>query len=487
MPRIRQAIILALAFNAMTACLAQEQYPAPLLHTPANHPAQRVILLSIDGLHALDLARWVANQPRSTLAMLSRRGVTYTNARLPWDDPAVGMLALSTGGTPLSTGIIASAFYDRALSPAGSHCETRGASVDLLALPDSVLTQPDKASALLPRDPANGCRSVAPHEMVKVGNIFELVHAHGGRTAWAGDRPALVDLYRGPSGLGLTEAISFSASNDPSAASIADDRRVAVMLHWIRGEDSAGREHPGVPELFGMNFTAFAAAQRSPSAGYSDMLGNPSAALRGRLSHIDASIGRMVEGLRAEHLFDSTWIVVTATYAQSPMGRRAPRRVSAKELDAVLGKDSPGEAVHVTSEGVVMIWLRHPEAAERVAQAYAAKSATLGIDEIYTPDRLKLYLEPEGASPRSPDLVLLPQTGVIWSADKNAVASRAGLHDDDTHVALLVSGAQLTGRTDPTPVPTSQTPAMLLRALGMEKLDLPALHREHSPALPGIF
>jgi hypothetical protein len=62
-----------------------------------------------------------------------------------------------------------------------------------------------------------------------------------------------------------------------------------------------------------------------------------------------------------------------------------------------------------------------------------------------------------------------------------------GMLDQDTHVALMISGAQLTGRTDPTYVPTTQLAPLLLRALGMEKFDLRALHVEHSPALPGIF
>jgi hypothetical protein len=52
---------------------------------------------------------------------------------------------------------------------------------------------------------------------------------------------------------------------------------------------------------------------------------------------------------------------------------------------------------------------------------------------------------------------------------------------------LLISGKQLTGRFDPTYVPTTQLGPLLLRALGMEKFDLDALHKEHSPALPGIF
>jgi hypothetical protein len=52
---------------------------------------------------------------------------------------------------------------------------------------------------------------------------------------------------------------------------------------------------------------------------------------------------------------------------------------------------------------------------------------------------------------------------------------------------MLVSGAQFSRRSDPTPVPTTQAAALLLRALGLEKLELDAQHHEHAPALPGIF
>jgi hypothetical protein len=57
----------------------------------------------------------------------------------------------------------------------------------------------------------------------------------------------------------------------------------------------------------------------------------------------------------------------------------------------------------------------------------------------------------------------------------------------DTHVAMLISGTQLTAPTDPTWVPTTQLGPLLLCVLGMEKFDLDALHHEHTPALPGIF
>ena len=43
----------------------------------------RVLLISVDGLHALDVARYVESHPNSALAELSRHGVSYSNARTP--------------------------------------------------------------------------------------------------------------------------------------------------------------------------------------------------------------------------------------------------------------------------------------------------------------------------------------------------------------------------------------------------------------------
>ena len=44
---------------------------------------QHVLLISVDGLHALDLARYVEMHPGSAMAELSAHGVTFTNARTP--------------------------------------------------------------------------------------------------------------------------------------------------------------------------------------------------------------------------------------------------------------------------------------------------------------------------------------------------------------------------------------------------------------------
>jgi hypothetical protein len=65
---------------------------------------QHVLLLSIDGIHAVDLATCVGAGTCPNLAKLSLYGATYTNARTTTpSDSFPGMLAQLTGGTPKTT------------------------------------------------------------------------------------------------------------------------------------------------------------------------------------------------------------------------------------------------------------------------------------------------------------------------------------------------------------------------------------------------
>ena len=44
---------------------------------------KHVLLISIDGMHALDVARCIESHPNSALAELANHGITYSNARTP--------------------------------------------------------------------------------------------------------------------------------------------------------------------------------------------------------------------------------------------------------------------------------------------------------------------------------------------------------------------------------------------------------------------
>src|SRR5262249_12465796 len=76
-------------------------------HEAEPHGFKHVLLLSIDGLHQVDLAKFTEGHPKSALAKLARRGVQYTQAfvnRLEGkpsnpSDSFPGLLALTTGGS----------------------------------------------------------------------------------------------------------------------------------------------------------------------------------------------------------------------------------------------------------------------------------------------------------------------------------------------------------------------------------------------------
>src|SRR5215467_11810855 len=85
---------------------------------------QRVLLISVDGMHALDVANYVAAHPQSALAELSAHGVTFSNARTPANsDSFPGLLALVTGGSPRSHGLFYDVSYDRTIwAPDNTTC-----------------------------------------------------------------------------------------------------------------------------------------------------------------------------------------------------------------------------------------------------------------------------------------------------------------------------------------------------------------------------
>src|SRR5437773_6613955 len=67
---------------------------------------RHVLVISLDGTHALDIANFVAANPHSTLAQLSAGGVNFTNAHTTKPSDSIPATAgIFTGGTPSATGL----------------------------------------------------------------------------------------------------------------------------------------------------------------------------------------------------------------------------------------------------------------------------------------------------------------------------------------------------------------------------------------------
>src|ERR1700729_2637515 len=162
-----------------------------------SHQVKHVLLISVDGLHALDLSNFIAAHADSTLAQLSRHGVTYTNnSTSSPSDSFPGLASLVTGGSPVTTGLWYDDTYNRALSPPaqtdglgnpGGSCPGKiGTNVAWDEAVDIDLTRLDGGGGLNPeylvRDPKNGCRTILPHQYRRADTIFEVLKSHGGRT-----------------------------------------------------------------------------------------------------------------------------------------------------------------------------------------------------------------------------------------------------------------------------------------------------------------
>ncbi|ODP35909.1 hypothetical protein A9762_01615 [Pandoraea sp. ISTKB] len=484
----RTVPIFALACAALAPAAAYADQPARLV------PAQRVLLLSIDGMHEQDLSRYVASHPSSALASLAGHGVMYRNALTPVpSDSFPGMIALISGASPRTSGVYYDDSFDRGLFPAGATCaqgHTPGAEV---VFDDSIDRDPKRIDgggaidpARLPRDPARHCEPVYPHNYMRVNTVFEVVRAAGGRTAWA-DKHLAYDFVHGPSGQGVDDLYTpeIAAVGEKLAAfPDYDNLKVDALLKQIDGRDSSGHAAPGVPSLFGMNFQQLSVAQKSGD-GYRDANATPGKAIGAALDQIDRSVQRLLDALTARHLDASTLVVIAAKHGQSPIAPNRLQRIDGKRVLEVVAQAAPDALAKATLDDIGLLWLKQPSATRAVVRALRANAEALGIEHVYAGNDMPQGWGRVGRDSRVPDIAIETKYGVIYTHGTK-VAEHGGFHDDDRHVALLISRPDIAAQEIDAPVSTRQVAPTLLRALALKPTALDAVRREGTTALPGL-
>jgi Type I phosphodiesterase / nucleotide pyrophosphatase len=504
----------------------------------AGRTVKHVLLISVDGLHALDLSNYVNAHQDSTLALLSRNGVTYTNASTSSpSDSFPGLAALVTGGSPGTTGLWYDVTYDRALSPPATTTSLpitggQGLCPNVVGTPvafdesiDIDLTQLNGGGGInpnfLPRDPNNGCKPIYPHAWIRVNTIFEVVKANGGTTAWTDKHPSY-SWTKGPSGTGVDDfygpeinsvpvALPQFPGCDPVPAPdptfddgwttdfrnivCYDSLHVQATLNQIDGFTHDRSKRAAVPTLFGFNFQAMSVGeklQNGPIAaggapvngGYSDVLGTPSQGLAFELDFVDQSLGRIVAELKKQGLYDSTLIIVCAKHGQSPIDVSKRVGIGGGQPQTLIGQP---EAFDISDDGS-LIWLTDPQLTPGVVSVLSqpASQQALGIQEIFAGQSLQNKWNDPGSDPRTPDIVLKVNTGVIFTGGSK-IAEHGGLNEDDIHTALLVSLAGMQQNTVKTPVLNQQVAPTIIKALGFDPNQLQAVKSEQVSVLPFLF
>ena len=334
---------------------------------------------------------------------------------------------------------------------------------------------------------------VYPHSFLRVNTIFEAVHFAGMRTAWIDKHPSY-EMVNGPSGMGVDDPYMpeiGSAGRDVKGQEAFDDLKIEALINQIGGQDHSGKIAVGVPALFGAALQVFRFAQTLPTGGYTDAKGTPSAPLQEAIEHTDQSIGKLVSALKARGLFDSTMIVISAKHGQSPMDRSKLKSVDDSLIPGLVNKVQNGLVALAYSDGDIMsIWLTDQSQTEKVGEVLSqpANQSAAGIQQVLWGDSLKLLANDPKHDSRIPDLVVMPNLGVVYyPPDDKSIAGHGGLSDDATHVALMISIPGLKSRSVRTPVQTTQVAPTILQVLGIPPMALQSVLKEGTSVLPGLF
>jgi len=529
----------------LTAAVVLPAATAPASASAKDKASPHVLLISVDGMHQPDLAHFVAAHPRSALASLVKRGRSWTHAQTPVpSDSFPGMLAQVTGGNPRTTGLYYDASYDHSLLPAGTtNCSAsmpRGAAINddesadldpdrldagqgLSGLPGSILQMTGTPVGLLnaasfPVDPAT-CTAVLPHQQLRVNTVFEVVRAHGMRTAWS-DKHAAYDVLQGPSGTGIqdlfTPEINSDAGNgsdwtkDNAKTQQYDGYKVQAVLNEIEGLDHSGTRRVGTPALLGLNFQSVSTAEKLPTSGgrpggYAADGVTPGPVLARALSFIDNRIGALLQALKDQHLDKTTTVILSAKHGQSPTDPAALLRIPdgpiLDGLDTAWAAGHPGAAPLVaaaTDDDAMIVWLSDRSAAAATfakdyllgrdgigndihgnARAYRAS----GLTTVYAGTDAAAYFEARAGDPRVPDLYALAQHGVVFTDKKGKIAEHGGADPQDRNVPIVISGPDVDHATSEAKVETTQIAPTILRLLDLDPRELQAVRLERTKAL----
>ncbi|HEX4865193.1 MAG TPA: alkaline phosphatase family protein [Acidimicrobiales bacterium] len=533
--------------------------------------AKHVLLISVDGLHASDLATCEANaaakQPGGcpTLASLAGDGTTYTDAHASEpSDSAPGLMALVTGGDPKLKGVYYDDSYDRtgykpvAQIPSGVQNCTGPAGTEAAYFENLDAGAPTAQNPNNPNRPImnarldptqfvysiqNGkCQPLAPNDFLRSNSIFSVAHQSGMYTAWADKHPVYNAEIAGdgtPDAVNdpfnteinadivppqLTDTrdvtVSFNPDNPDGTGPFFltdsmqnvesyDQIKVDAILNQIDGFNSAHTERAPVPAIFGMNFQTVSVGQKlvrtdcrtAPCAGYVPGGYEPGSTstspvftpqLAGGIESVDKALKSMVDELSAQKVLSSTTIIITAKHGQSPIDPSKLALIGHAEQDVLT--NAGVNIAQLTDDDVALIWLADQgQTSQAVSALNADKSGanTAHIQTVLSGQALAAQFNSPTQDPRTPDIIVEPIPGTIYSHSSAKVMEHGGFAEDDTHVAMLVVNGANIGTNTPgngsnnTAVRTYQVAPTILSLLGLNPNKLDSVRTEGVKVLPG--
>ena len=270
-----------------------------------------------------------------------------------------------------------------------------------------------------------------------------------------------------------------------------------------------GKAPAPVPTLFGMNFQAVSVGEKLiesnvGSGGYTNAAGAPTSYLQNEMQFVDAAVGKMVSELNKQGLLQSTWIVISAKHGQSPIDPNryfpipGPSGTNGMSPATILENllpwsESPANPTGIgpTEDDISLIWLADESQTDSAVTTLESNLTTAGIGEIFNGPAITTMFNTPGlppyGDPRTPDIIVTPNFGVVYTGSSKKLAEHGGFSHDDTNVMLLLSNPSAAKMTIQTPVQTLQIAPTILHILGLNPGSLQSVQIEGTTVLPGMM
>jgi arylsulfatase A-like enzyme len=210
----------------------------------------------------------------------------------------------------------------------------------------------------------------------------------------------------------------------------------------------------------------------------------------GALNFVDAALGQLVGELKAKGLLDSTRIIISAKHGQSPINPAQLSKIGHQVSD-VLSGDGVNVAQN-TDDDVALVWLQNQSQTSAAVTDLTNDPgrSQAHVQTVFSGGTLAASFGDPLANPRTPDLIVQPTQGTIYSHSTAKVAEHGGFAEPDTHVALLAVNGSNWGENDPAynteAVQTTQIAPTILASLGLDPNKLDAVQAEGTQGLPGL-
>ena len=207
----------------------------------------------------------------------------------------------------------------------------------------------------------------------------------------------------------------------------------------------------------------------------------------------------MADTLEDRGLLESTLIVISAKHGQSPIdpnrffpipGHSGANGQAPSSIVASLLPDSEVNQIGPTEDDISLLWLTDSDQTSNAVSLLEKSATQAGIGEIFTGPAIGQLFDlpglPPNGDPRTPDIIITSNVGVVYTGSTKKLAEHGGFAHDDINVMMLLSNPRFRHETVSSPVETTRVAPTILKALGLDPNSLQSVRLEHTQVLPEI-